>query len=71
VLGNQLTEMKKVTDFIRETIEEMKSKVSWPKYSELQSSSLLVLVASLIFALLIGLIDFVFKNGVGAIYSNF
>ena len=63
--------MKKVIDFIKESIEEMKSKVSWPKYSELQSSSLLVLVASLIFALLIGLIDFLFKNGVGAIYTNF
>ena len=62
--------MKKVIDFIKESIEEMKSKVSWPKYSELQSSSLLVLVASLIFALLIGLIDFLFKNGVGAIYNN-
>jgi preprotein translocase subunit SecE len=63
--------MKKVIDFVKESIEEMKSKVSWPKYSELQSSSLLVLVASLIFALLIGLIDFLFKNGVGAIYNNF
>lgn len=63
--------MKKVIDFITESIDEMKSKVSWPKYSELQSSSLLVLVASLIFALLIGLIDFLFKNGVGAIYGNF
>lgn len=63
--------MKKVTDFVRETIEEMKSRVSWPKYSELQSSSLLVLVASLIFALLIGVIDFIFKNGVGLIYNNF
>jgi preprotein translocase subunit SecE len=63
--------MKKVIDFIKESIEEMRSKVSWPKYSELQSSSVLVLVASLIFALLIGVIDFVFKNGVEAIYNNF
>ncbi|HEX8546789.1 MAG TPA: preprotein translocase subunit SecE [Cytophagaceae bacterium] len=63
--------MNNIITFIKESIDEMKTKVSWPKYSELQSSSILVLVASLIFALIIGLIDFCFDNGMGLIYQNF
>ena len=49
----------------------MKNKVSWPKYSELQSSSILVLVASLIFALVIGLMDYVFQTGMDWFYKEF
>ena len=54
--------MNKLKSFVLESYDEMRHKVSWPKYPELQSSSVLVLIASLIFALLIGLIDLGFDN---------
>jgi preprotein translocase subunit SecE len=63
-------EMNKVIAFIKESIDELVTKVSWSKYSELQSSSVLVLVASVIFALFIGAIDYLFSNGVRIIYEN-
>jgi preprotein translocase subunit SecE len=63
--------MNKIIDFVKESIEEMKSKVSWPKFSELQSSSILVLIASIIFAMFIGVIDYLFKNGMSIVYSIF
>ncbi|WP_028979659.1 preprotein translocase subunit SecE [Sporocytophaga myxococcoides] len=63
--------MKKVIDFLKESVEEIRSRVSWPKFSELQGSTVLVLVASIIFALIIGLIDYLFKNGMSFIYENF
>ncbi|GAL86935.1 preprotein translocase [Sporocytophaga myxococcoides] len=63
--------MKKVIDFLKESVEEIRSRVSWPKFSELQSSTVLVLVASIIFALIIGVIDYLFKNGMSFIYENF
>ncbi|MDH5599476.1 MAG: preprotein translocase subunit SecE [Cyclobacteriaceae bacterium] len=63
--------MQKIKKFILESYEEMRHKVTWPKYSELQSSSILVLVASLIFALLIGLIDLAFDNGMAWFYKEF
>jgi len=44
------------------SVDEMRHKVSWPKLSDLQSSSVLVLVASVIFALLIGVIDLGFDR---------
>ena len=63
--------MQKLKTFILESYDEMKNKVSWPKYSQLQNQSILVLIASLIFALFIGLIDFVFESGMDWIYTEF
>jgi preprotein translocase subunit SecE len=45
--------------------------VTWPKFTELQSSSVLVLVASLIFALLVGVVDLAFKSGLDLFYTSF
>ncbi len=61
--------MNKLKAFFQESYVEMRHKVSWPKYSDLQSSSVLVLVASLIFALLIGVIDLGFDNAMNWFYS--
>jgi preprotein translocase subunit SecE len=63
--------MEKVKDYILDSIEEVRNKVSWPKFNELQSSAILVLVASLIFALVIGLIDLGFKNALAWFYREF
>jgi preprotein translocase subunit SecE len=43
--------------------------VTWPKFSELQSSAILVLVASTVFALVIGAIDWVFRTGLQWFYT--
>ncbi len=61
--------MSKVVSFIKEAYDEMLHKVSWPKYSDLQSSSVLVLVASFIFAVLIGVIDLGFNNMMDWFYN--
>ncbi len=49
----------------------MVTKVTWPKYADLQNSSILVLVASLIFAMVIGVIDLVFEESMKWFYSAF
>ncbi|WP_448520627.1 preprotein translocase subunit SecE [Rhodoflexus sp.] len=63
--------MKKVIDFLRESKTEMTEHVTWTKYNELQSNSILVLIASLIFALVIGLVDFLFDKGLDWFYKSF
>ncbi|MBD1398194.1 preprotein translocase subunit SecE [Pontibacter sp. JH31] len=63
--------MSKVKGYIDETVEEMKNKVSWPSYSELQNSSVLVLIGSLIFALVVGAMDFVFDSTLSWFYNQF
>jgi preprotein translocase subunit SecE len=58
-------------NFVLESYDEMKNKVTWPKYSFLQNSAVLVLVASLIFALFIGVIDLGFENIMKWFYDLF
>ena len=62
--------MSKIVAFFKESYDELAHKVSWPKYGELQNSAILVLVASLIFALMIGVIDYAFDNLMGFIYEE-
>ncbi len=63
--------MQKIGNYFAESWDEIKNKVSWSSYSELQSSAILVLVASTIFALVIGAIDWVFKTGLQWFYREF
>ena len=63
--------MQKIGNYFAESWEEIRNKVSWTSFSELQSSAILVLVASTIFALVIGAMDWVFKTGLQWFYKEF
>jgi len=63
--------MNKLVILISESYQEMVNKVTWPSLNSLQSSSALVLVASLIFALFIGVIDLGFENIMSLFYETF
>ena len=49
--------MEKIKLLWRNTIDELLNKVSWPTWDELRTSTLIVLVASLIFSVIIYIID--------------
>jgi len=66
-----MKQINKIMSIFKETVEEMRYKVSWLKYSELQSSTTLVIVGTLVFALIIWLIDTVFENGITVLYEMF
>lgn len=61
----------KIIDNIKESYNELVHKVSWPTGKELASSSVLVLVASLILALIVWFMDFCFENLMTFIYGLF
>jgi preprotein translocase subunit SecE len=63
--------MSKFGNYVLESWDEVRNKVTWSKYSELQSSAILVLVASTIFSLVIGAIDWVFNEALTWFYSEF
>lgn len=63
--------MEKVKNYLLDCVDEVRTKVSWPKFSELQGSAILVLVASLIFALLIWVIDLSFQSALNWFYQEF
>lgn len=61
----------KLANYFRETYNELIHKVSWPTWKELQSSAIIVMVAALVFALIVFLMDFSFENLMGFIYQMF
>jgi preprotein translocase subunit SecE len=50
----------KIKAYIEGVVSELLEKVTWPTWSELQNSSLVVLVASVIVALSVWVMDFTF-----------
>ncbi|MBI9053839.1 MAG: preprotein translocase subunit SecE [Bacteroidales bacterium] len=63
--------MMKLKLYFQEAFNELIHKVSWPTWSELQNSALVVMVASLIIALVIFAMDYSFQNLMDFIYSMF
>ena len=63
--------MSKFKTYIDETTNELFHKVSWPSWSELQSSAIIVAIASAIIALIVWLMDLTFEKAMEAIYHLF
>ena len=63
--------MSKFSSYIEETKNELLHKVSWPSWSELQSSAIIVMIASVIISLVVFVMDFSFNNGMETIYQLF
>jgi len=63
--------MSKIGGYIKESYNELMDKVSWPTWSELQSSSIVVAIATVIIALIIYFMDSIFSNLMKIFYSFF
>jgi len=61
----------KINVYIKESYDELMHKVSWPSWSELQGSAIVVSVASLIIALVVFMMDEVFRNILVQFYKLF
>ena len=55
--------------YIKDSYKELVEKVAWPSFSSLQSSTLVVMIASLIFALIVLAMDMSFEGLMGVIYK--
>ena len=56
--------------YVKESYNELVQKVSWPSFPQLQSSTVVVMVASAIFAIVVLLMDISFENIMAAIYKT-
>ena len=63
--------MSKIKAYIEETTSELLTKVSWPTWSELQGSAVVVMVASIMIALVIFVMDTAFNKLMEAFYQLF
>ena len=62
--------MKKVINYIKESYNELVYKVSWPTRTELSSSAVVVMIASLIIAVVIFVIDAGFEGVMRFVYEK-
>tara|TARA_B100000242_G_scaffold192091_1_gene138399 strand:+ start:232 stop:423 length:192 start_codon:yes stop_codon:yes gene_type:complete len=63
--------MARFVEYIKESADDLMNKVSWPTWKELQSSSIVVAIASLIIALIVYVMDLSFRNVLEILYSLF
>ncbi len=61
--------MRKFINYCKESYVELTRKVTWPTWSKLQSSALLVMGATAILAVMLLIIDFAFQHLMTAIYT--
>ena len=61
--------MSKFINYLKESYTELTQKVTWPNWEKLQSSAMLVLVATIILAAVIWVIDFAFQHLMEFIYA--
>jgi len=61
--------MKRFIQYVKNAYNELVHKVTWPTLKSLQSSTVVVMVASLVFAIVILCMDLVFENAMKGIYS--
>ncbi|MBP3663334.1 MAG: preprotein translocase subunit SecE [Bacteroidales bacterium] len=61
--------MRRFINYLKESYAEMTRKVSWPTWDKLQNSAIVVMVASVIFAIVIFAMDFCFQHLMSAIYT--
>ncbi|ADQ79858.1 preprotein translocase, SecE subunit [Paludibacter propionicigenes WB4] len=59
----------KIINYIKESYSELVQKVSWPSKSELTNSAIVVLIASIILALIVWLMDVSFERIMKFIYG--
>jgi preprotein translocase subunit SecE len=50
--------MNKISTYFRDSYKELTEKVSWPNWSELQQSTMIVLAATLVITAIVSLFDF-------------
>lgn len=63
--------MNKIIGYIRESRNELLNKVSWPTWSELQESGIIVVIATIIFSIVIMFMDELFGSILKAFYNLF
>ncbi|BFG69325.1 MAG: preprotein translocase subunit SecE [Bacteroidota bacterium] len=63
--------MNKITTYFKESYQELMEKVTWPTWLQLQQSTVIVLVATVIITALVWVMDFSSNQLLKLVYSLF
>ncbi|HYM94060.1 MAG TPA: preprotein translocase subunit SecE [Chitinophagaceae bacterium] len=62
--------MNKISNYFRDSYKELMEKVSWPTWSQLQQSTMIVLAATLVITGIVWVMDFAAGNVLKFIYNQ-
>jgi preprotein translocase subunit SecE len=62
--------MSKVTNYVKESYKELTEKVTWPTWTQLQQSTMIVLVATLLITAVISLMDLGASSALKFLYNQ-
>ena len=63
--------MRKVSNYVRDSYKELTEKVTWPNWEQLQQSTMIVLVATLLITALVWVMDLISAGSLNFIYKLF
>ncbi len=63
--------MNKISNYFSESFRELTEKVTWPTWEQLQQSTMIVLVATLLITAIVWIMDFIAAGGLNFIYKLF
>ena len=63
--------MNKITTYFKESYKELTEKVTWPNWTQLQQSTMIVLVATLVITALVSLMDAAAGGVLNQLYKIF
>lgn len=62
--------MNKIVSYLKESYKELTEKVTWPSWEELQQSTMIVLVSTLVITAIISLMDFAAGGALKFVYNQ-
>ncbi|MDP2175751.1 MAG: preprotein translocase subunit SecE [Bacteroidota bacterium] len=61
--------MEKIKNLWNSSVDELLNKVTWPTWDQLRESAIIVLIASIVFSILIWLLDYALGFGLDFLYG--
>lgn len=62
--------MNKITGYLKDSYKELTEKVSWPNWGQLQQSTMIVLVATLVITAMVWLMDAAAGGALNFLYKQ-
>ena len=63
--------MNKISNYFADSYKELQEKVTWPNWTQLQQSTMIVLAATLLITAIVAIMDLVSSSGLKFIYKIF
>lgn len=61
--------MNKFSNYVRDSYKELTTKVTWPTWAQLQQSTMIVLIATILITIMVSAMDFAAGGALTSVYN--